>query len=582
MAFLVLASAQAGQTDPSPLLRAAGGVPVVWFDPGDHSKGGAVCLSPLATTARLRRGDAGDCLIVGRVRLDRRKELCASLATDQGNQLARLPDAELCLLAYARWGERFVDYIHGDFAFVIYDDTTRELVCARDRFGVRMLAWCRRGEACWIAGSMQDLCAVAAPDAGELDSVWISNFLRSGLCEDPARSVYAGISRLPPAHLLSLGPNGLITERYWALEVAQPLHLKSRSDYIVEFHSRLDAAMRDRLPSGQLGIMLSGGLDSSTLAAKALELGAPGLKIVARTWLVGGEADPEAQASATVAAYLGIEQTVLDGTSMRIDPQWSARATAPPEPSLDVLTPPAYFADTQAMRAQAACWFYGEGPDNALTFEWQMHLKWLVRHRQWGRLPAVVVNYLATKPLADWTTSFQTRLGLCGHRHREGVWPEPNWVRCEGSPNPDNQACDWRPRAHRGLSSPLWQLMFERFDAEGERLGIEWRHPYMDLRVLEFLLATPPIPWARRKMLIRRAMEGKLPEEILRRPKTPLHRDDTAELLRRHLPAMPRPGDAIEDFVDLEKLPEDPASHPDIYALTRVAILHHWLRVQHG
>lgn len=582
MSFLVLVPLDGSQTDPSSLLRLAGASGVAWFDPEDRTRGGAVCLSPLATMSRFRRGDSGDCLIVGRIRLDRREELRASLAVDC---LAQASDADLCLLAYIKWGEEFVEHIHGDFAFVIYDHTTRKLICARDRFGVRMLAWSRRGNSCWLAGSMQDLCASSAIDTGPLDPVWIADFLRSGFCEDAARSAYANISRLPAAHLLSIGRHGIVVKRYCSLEVAGPLYLKSPSDYLEEFHCHLDAAMRDRLPSDRVGLMMSGGLDSSTLAAKATELGAPDLKVFVRTWLVGLDADPEAQASARVAEFLGLEQTCINADDLRFDPNWSTRAITLPEPGFAALRTPDYLADLQSMRTQAACWFYGEGPDNALTFEWRMHLQWLARRREWGRLSGAVTDYLMTKSASDWKTSLKTILWRGRHRQSEDLWQEPAWVRGGSGERPAQSeplSCDWRPRAHGGLASSLWPSMFEGFEADGNRVGIEWRHPFMDLRVLEFLLATPPIPWARRKLLFRRAMRGRLPEETLRRPKTPLHRDGLAELLRQHLPAMPRSGDAIEDFVDLARLPENPASHPDVYALTRVAILQHWLKVRHG
>ena len=582
MTFLVLASVANSQIDPSRLLRAAGDAPVVWFDPDDHSRGGAVCFSPLASVARLRRGERGDCLIVGRIRLDRRAELRSRLSVDLHDRAVPMTDADLCLHAWVKWGEEFVDHIHGDFAFAIYDGTRREFVCVRDRFGVRMLAWSLHGNACWIAGSLEKLHAVAAIDTGQLDATWISDFLRSGICQDASRSVYASISRLPPAHFLSIELQGPVTRRYWTLQVDGPLHLKTPSDYIEEFHLRLDLAMRDRLPSDRLGVMLSGGLDSSTLAAKALELGTPDLKVFARTWLVGGDVDPEAQASASVARHLGLDQTIIEAERLRFDVFWQSKLTAPPEPGLNVLKPLETQEDSKAMREQAMCWFYGEGPDNALTFEWQMHFQWMVRHRHWGGLADLAAKYLATKSLVDWKTSFQSRLGFGQLRRENDVFPEPDWVRGKGSAESGDSLFGWRPLAHRSFSNPMWSMMFEALDADGDTAGIEWRHPYMDLRVLEFLLATPPVPWARHKLLIRSAMKGRLPDETLRRAKTPLYRDDLGELLLLHLPALPKRGDVIEAFVDLTRLPTEPHSCADVYALTRIAILQHWLKVRHG
>ena len=581
MAFLVLAAADRGRIDPEILARVNRAMPVTWFAPDDPGLGGVISLSPLATVSRLRRGDRVDCLVVGRIRLDRRDELRAKLMGQEGDDALCPSDADLCLAAYQRWGAGLVEHIHGDFAFVIYDNVTRELLCARDRFGIRMLAWRRDANSLWIAGSMQDLVATPGFHAGELDPVWISDFLREGVCNDPARSVYSAVHRLAPAHVLSVGPQGLTTKRYWSLAVGGPLQLASPAAYAEEFHARLDAAMRDRLPSDRVGLFMSGGLDSSTLAAKCVHLAGPELKVIARTWLIGGQSDPEAQASARVAEHLGLQQIIVNGDRLLFDSKWQEKPAGNPEPDLAVISPSSRLDDAKSMRSEAACWLYGEGPDNALTFEWQMHLHWLVRQGQWARLPSVLASYLVSKSLVEWRTTVLSRLKRKGMYQNE-VNQDHAWVRGDGSRIECGPINEWRPKAHANLSSALWPSLFEMLETEYAPLGIEWRYPFMDLRVMEFLLATPPIPWARRKRLIRVAMKGQLPAATLRRDKTPLHRDNLSKLLRKHLPAMPRSGDAVEQFVDIGRLPEDPPTHPDIYALTRVAILQHWLKPRHG
>ena len=581
MAFLVHAGIGSTRIDPGSLIVAAGGHPVTWFSAEDRGLGGAICLSPLASVARLKRGERLDCLVVGRIRLDRREELLAKLGNDQAGDSLLVSDADLCLQAYAKWGAGFVDNIHGDFAFVLYDKVARELICVRDRFGVRMLAWSQSGTACWIAGSMRDLVSARGSDYRELDPCWIADFLRTGGCADPARSVYADARRLSPAHILSVGRRGLSIRRYWQLEVDGPRHLKSPTEFAEEFHSRLNAAMRDRLPADRVGLMMSGGLDSPTLVAKTLELGAPQLEIFISTWLTGGQLDPEAIASRQVADYLGLRQTVVDADQMQYDPRLLANPVTTVEPDLAAMAPPTLQQEAMARSQQATVWLYGEGPDNALTFEWTMHLSWLIRNRQWGRLPGAISSYLATKSLADWKTTLTSRVG----RHRadhDNVEPELAWIKGSDCPAQDAPVSDWRPAAHRNLTSALWPSLFERLDVKDAPFGIDWRHPYMDLRVLEFFLSTPPIPFARHKFLIRHAMKGRLPPEPLRRKKTPLFRDGLEPLLRQHLPALPRRGSAVEPFVDIERLPEHPSTYSDVYALIRLVILNRWLTTRHG
>jgi asparagine synthase (glutamine-hydrolysing) len=75
------------------------------------------------------------------------------------------------------------------------------------------------------------------------------------------------------------------------------------------------------------------------------------------------------------------------------------------------------------------------------------------------------------------------------------------------------------------LSSPSWASLFESYDAGVTGLPMEARHPVTDLRVVEFLLRLPPVPWCVNKHIVRAAMRDKLPPEIVRRPKTPLAGD---------------------------------------------------------
>jgi asparagine synthase (glutamine-hydrolysing) len=134
-----------------------------------------------------------------------------------------------------------------------------------------------------------------------------------------------------------------------------------------------------------------------------------------------------------------------------------------------------------------------------------------------------------------------------------------------------------RPLAYSSMIHPLWQSMFERYQPEYTRSGFEVRHPFLDLRLLRFLLAVPVLPWCRHKYLLRRAMRGSLPEAILARPKSPLINDRWAEHVRGlGLPEVPFT-ETLENYVDKDALsqPSDPAS---FWVDFRVRSLAYWLR----
>ena len=197
------------------------------------------------------------------------------------------------------------------------------------------------------------------------------------------------------------------------------------------------------------------------------------------------------------------------------------------------------------MASQAKVWFYGEGPDNALTFEWQSYLRWLSARRDWMRLGNAVAQYVHGKELREWLITIRKLIP----RGREAVTISqpgiPQWIdkdlvarldlgaRAHGSMHLRRQTHPWRPRAIASFTSAIWQSYLEYHDPAISGTSPDCRHPFLDLRVLTFMLRTPPIPWARRKRLIREAMRGVLPEQVVTRDKAPLVADPRTKVERK-------------------------------------------------
>src|ERR1700736_3236972 len=98
------------------------------------------------------------------------------------------------------------------------------------------------------------------------------------------------------------------------------------------------------------------------------------------------------------------------------------------------------------------------------------------------------------------------------------------WQECGEHPNLSLEH-PIHPKAHASLSLPHWTHMFEQEDAGATHFPVETRHPFLDLRIVNYLLALPPFPWFFQKLLLREAMAGRLPEMVRMRPKTPLRSD---------------------------------------------------------
>jgi asparagine synthase (glutamine-hydrolysing) len=160
---------------------------------------------------------------------------------------------------------------------------------------------------------------------------------------------------------------------------------------------------------------------------------------------------------------------------------------------------------------------------------------------------------------------FSQRLGL---RQR---WEE--YVRVSSTPHPH------RPEAYRYVEGVPWHDLFSRFDPEVTGVASETRHPFLDLRLLRYMLVLPVIPWCREKYLLRRAMHGVLPEKVLRRPKSPLRGDSQWEGARRLGLNKLDPSLGLETYVDVRGVP-DRASQDMInfWVDFRPRALNYWLR----
>jgi len=126
--------------------------------------------------------------------------------------------------------------------------------------------------------------------------------------------------------------------------------------------------------------------------------------------------------------------------------------------------------------------------------------------------------------------------------------------------------------------SPVWQDYFDSFDpAIGGRL-VEAVHPYLDVRMLQFLLSVPVIPWCHEKLLMRESMRGLLPELVLARKKTTLADDPWIKAMVQH--SFPPISDTPElsQYVDISKIPKGWAADVEQNRLMRrVLALRHWL-----
>lgn len=218
----------------------------------------------------LTEGSAG-CTITADARLDNRQDLITKLGLLGSS--SKLGDGELILRAYLQWGHDCPNQLIGDFAFAIWDPRSETLFCARDHMGMRQLIYHHQPGRLFVFATEVDAVVCHPLVIPVLNSDRIGDYLGNMEGADLTSTFYAGVYRLPPAHILKVDASGLAVQRYWHLKAPPPLLLPSDEAYADAFLEVFSEAVGCRLRGlGQVGAMLSGGLDSNSVVAMALEL----------------------------------------------------------------------------------------------------------------------------------------------------------------------------------------------------------------------------------------------------------------------------------------------------------------------
>jgi asparagine synthase (glutamine-hydrolysing) len=222
----------------------------------------------------------------------------------KGHSFHGASDTEILPHLYEEYGEAMVEKLNGMFCFALWDFRKQKLVIARDRFGEKPLYYGIFDNKLLFASELKVLLAHPSVEpAVNLDS--LRQFLSFDYVPAP-NSIYQGISKLPAAHILTLHDGVLKTRRYWQLSFHKPTYQLSLRDATEQLSELLADSVRMRLVSDvPLGILLSGGVDSSTVAAYATKFSTEKVK----TFSIGFNEDSfdESHFAREVAEHLGTE-----------------------------------------------------------------------------------------------------------------------------------------------------------------------------------------------------------------------------------------------------------------------------------
>jgi len=483
--------------------------------------------------------------ITADARLDCRAELEAKLSAADRKCSRGAPDSVLLLHAYAAWGEACVQHLRGDFAFAIWDARQRTLFCARDHFGIKPFYYALIGDLFLFSNTLD--CVRVHPDVSDdLDDAAIADFLLFGTNYDLRSTTFRDIRRLPPAHFLAVSGQGLRVERYWSPPIDGRIRYHRPDEYVEHFQILLQSAVSDRLRTDRAGILLSGGLDSSSVAATVRGLsGNSSGPVDLRAYTITYEsllADRDGEHARKVAEFLKMPIRCLPMDGLQPFDRWTDAELTWPEPVDDPFFA-GLFDQSRMIAEDCRVVLTGEGIDNLMHFEMWPYARHLLRNGQWGRTIAESRRYLQLRS-SVWPGVRRRLRGLFVQDLDAPVFPrwfapefakrmnlEERWRECSAVRS--SPAHPVVPGAHASLSLPQWSQLFELENAGVTRCPVEVRYPFLDLRIVEYVLALPPFPWAFEKNLLREAMVGHLPESIRRRRKTPLAGDPLKEMLQR-------------------------------------------------
>jgi asparagine synthase (glutamine-hydrolysing) len=189
-----------------------------------------------------------------------------ALAAQLGGPAPASPEA-LLGACWRRWGVELPGRMRGDFALLVWDPDTQEGLLARDQLGVRSLFLCDAGGALYFADEVRHLLALlprrAPPDPVGV-AHWVAARGRPG-----SGTLYAGVRRLQPGGVLRLDRHGAREQRYWEPRFREPL-AAGEGEFEQDVREAIGLAVRRRLsPTATTGVLMSGGLDSSAVAASA-------------------------------------------------------------------------------------------------------------------------------------------------------------------------------------------------------------------------------------------------------------------------------------------------------------------------
>jgi len=472
------------------------------------------------------------------------RELRARLRA-RGHRLSTEGDTEVIAHLYEEHGIDCVSHLHGMFAFALWDRARRRLLLARDRIGKKPLYYALLDGGISFASELRAL--LEDPRVPRrVDPCAVDRFLAYGYIPAPD-SIFAGVRKLAPAHTLVLEDGSAETARYWRLDYSRKLHISDPRELVEPIREHLLRATRCRMIADvPLGAFLSGGIDSSAVVA-AMARASPD---PVRTFSIGFDraAFDELAHARRVASMFGCDhhELVVRADAISILPRIVRHYG---EPFADASAIPSFHLAEMA-RAHVTVALNGDGGDetfggytryvaNALAARLDV-LPGFARRAAARRAPGLsggaqsgtvarLGRLAAGLPLSP-AQRYERYVSIVDAERRGGLYRPEFQAELSGGPG-EVIAGAWREASGADVVDVMLEVdaltylpgdLITKIDIATMAHSLEARSPLLDQDLMQFAASIPAelkVRGRQKKWILREALRGWLPDDILDRPK---------------------------------------------------------------
>lgn len=487
----------------------------------------------------------------------------------KGLRLKTQSDTEVLVTLFAMYGKNCLNMLNGQFAFAIWDKQKEELFLARDRVGIRPLFYTVRDGVFYFGSEIKAI--LRNPEVKrELDPHSLSQIYTFWTALTPG-TAFKDIFELSPGHFMTLGQNGIRTEKFWDLNIGPERAALSLPEALEQFHELFTSAVRIRLRADvEVAAYLSGGLDSTTTVAYIRDI-EPG---VLNTFSIGFEDKDfdESKYQEEAVRYLNTNHQSITCSSKEIAEAFTKVVWHSETPLTRTAPTPMLILSKLVRDNNIKVVITGEGSDEILA-GYDIFREAIIREF-WAKQPGSSFRPMLLKRIYPdiphlrnaspniLKMFFGYRLEDTGNPLYSHLlrWNNSNHIKkhfsasIKASVNGYDPLDDLSGKLPSGFDN--WSTLAKAqwlettvfmsgylLSSQGDRMGmansIEGRYPFLDYRVIEFCSSLPDrlkLNGTDEKYLLKKLMAGRIPDSIVRRPKQPYRAPISSVFLSKDKP----------------------------------------------